>query len=154
MTLKLITDAWNLAVKRADDLLAKLPDEQLAKQVAPHKNTGIYLLGHLTAVHDRMLPLLDLGNPLFPELVEVFIKNPDSSGLEKPATALLRQQWKEVNSKLTDALNTLNEAQWLEKHTAVSAEDFSKEPHRNKLSVFISRTNHLSYHLGQLVLLA
>jgi len=36
---------------------------------------------------------------------------------------------------------------------AVSDEDFSKEPHRNKLNVIINRTNHMSYHLGQLILL-
>ena len=40
-----------------------------------------------------------------------------------------------------------------EKHTAVSEEDFSKEPHRNKLNIVISRTSHLQYHTGQLVLL-
>jgi hypothetical protein len=29
----------------------------------------------------------------------------------------------------------------------------AKEPHRNKLNLLMNRTNHLSYHLGQLVLL-
>jgi hypothetical protein len=43
--------------------------------------------------------------------------------------------------------------QWLEKHTSVSDEDFAKEPHRNKLSVLISRTNHLANHIGQLLFL-
>ena len=47
----------------------------------------------------------------------------------------------------------LTTAQWFEKHTAVSEEDFTKEPHRNKLSVVLSRTNHLAYHVGQLALL-
>jgi hypothetical protein len=43
--------------------------------------------------------------------------------------------------------------EWFNKHTAVSAEDFAKEPHRNKLNVIVNRTNHTSYHLGQLVYL-
>jgi hypothetical protein len=42
---------------------------------------------------------------------------------------------------------------WFEKHTAVTAEEFTSEPHRNKLNIIITRTSHLQYHLGQLVLL-
>jgi len=34
-----------------------------------------------------------------------------------------------------------------------SAEDFAKEPHRNKLNIIISRTSHLQYHTGQIALL-
>ncbi len=36
---------------------------------------------------------------------------------------------------------------------AVTAEDFAREPHRNKLNIVLNRTGHVSYHLGQLVLL-
>jgi len=39
--------------------------------------------------------------------------------------------------------------EWFAKHSAVSAEDFAKEPHRNKLNILVNRTNHHSYHLGQ-----
>jgi hypothetical protein len=35
----------------------------------------------------------------------------------------------------------------------VSPEDFAKEPHRNRLNVLISRTNHMANHIGQLLLL-
>jgi len=31
-------------------------------------------------------------------------------------------------------------------------EDLAKDPGRNKLSVLINRTNHMAYHIGQLVL--
>jgi len=41
-------------------------------------------------------------------------------------------------------------ADWLGRHTAVSAEDFANEPLRNKLNVLMGRTIHESYHLGQL----
>jgi hypothetical protein len=43
--------------------------------------------------------------------------------------------------------------QWFEKHAALSEEDFSREPYRNKLNIIITRTSHLQYHTGQLVLL-
>jgi hypothetical protein len=42
---------------------------------------------------------------------------------------------------------------WFERHTSVSEEDFLKEPHRNKLNVLLNRTNHQSYHFGQMILL-
>ncbi len=43
-------------------------------------------------------------------------------------------------------------AEWLQRHAAVSGEDFAKDPLRNRFSILLSRTNHLSYHLGQAVL--
>jgi len=33
-----------------------------------------------------------------------------------------------------------------------SDEDYAKDPTRNRLSVLLSRTNHLAYHLGQIIL--
>jgi len=44
-------------------------------------------------------------------------------------------------------------ADWMGRHMSVSEEDFAKEPQRNKFNVLIGRTNHQSYHLGQLNLL-
>jgi hypothetical protein len=41
---------------------------------------------------------------------------------------------------------------WLVRHTAVSEPDFVKDPSRNRFAILLSRTNHLSYHLGQAVL--
>jgi len=40
---------------------------------------------------------------------------------------------------------------WLQRHTAVSEEDFAKDTSRNRFAILLSRTNHLSYHLGQLI---
>jgi hypothetical protein len=34
----------------------------------------------------------------------------------------------------------------------VSEEDFAKEPHRNRFTLLLSRTGHLAFHLGQVVL--
>ena len=43
-------------------------------------------------------------------------------------------------------------AQWLERHSSVSEEDFAKEPLRNRLAMMLSRTNHVSMHVGQALL--
>ena len=49
-------------------------------------------------------------------------------------------------------MEAVSSSGWLERHAAVSEEDFAKDPSRNRFAVLLSRTNHLSYHLGQAVL--
>jgi hypothetical protein len=151
--IKMTVAAWDAQCVRVSKLFDELSDEQLAGETAPGRNTGIYLLGHLVAVTDGMLPLLGFGEKLYPQLETVFLTSPDKSGLETPSVAELRKYWKEVNAKLSAAITTTTSNEWFAKHTAVSAEDFAKEPLRNKLNVLISRTNHQSYHLGQLIYL-
>ena len=153
LTIKSALDAWNSYATRVDKLFDELSDEQIQKEVAPGKNTGTYLLGHLAAVHDGMLPLLDFGEKFQPAMFDIFIKNPDKSGLEKPSIKELRNFWKQVNNKLSEHISRLSAEEWLHRHTTISEEDFKKEPHRNKLNVLMNRTNHLAYHYGQLVFL-
>jgi hypothetical protein len=151
--IKMALDAWNGQLNRADKFFNAHTDEQLRNEVAPDRNSGVYLFGHLIAVHDAMFPLLGLGEKLYPELENTFIKNPDKSGLGKPSVKDLRNYWNEVNKKLSQKLNALSFDEWLQKHTAVSVEDFAKEPHRNRMNVLFTRTHHLAYHLGQLAFL-
>jgi len=150
---KAVLDLWNSRIQAADKLFNALTDEQLQNEVSPRRNRGIYLLGHLTAVHDKMLPLLDFEKQLYPHLDDIFLSKPDKAVMEITSAKDLRDYWKDVNSKLSTHFNGLKPEQWFEKHTSVSKEDFIKEPHRNRLNVVIGRTNHLSYHLGQLALL-
>ena len=153
LMVKLVLDAWNTHLVRTGKLLDQLTDEQLQKEVAPGRNTGTYLLGHLVAVHDSLFPLLGTGEKLYPTLEEIFIRQPDKSGSEKPEVKELRNYWNEVNNKLANDFAKFSADEWLQKHTSVSEEDFAKEPHRNRLNVLISRTNHLAYHFGQLAFL-
>jgi hypothetical protein len=150
---KMVLDRWNASIKNCDTLFNSLADEQLQKEIVPNKNRGIYLLGHLIAVHDDMIRLLDLGDKLYPELFEPFIKSPDKEVAEIPTVASLREFWNTQNEVLSQKINSLSTEDWFQKHTAVSAEDFAKEPHRNKLNIIITRTSHLQYHIGQMVLL-
>jgi hypothetical protein len=150
---KMALDAWNTQSSRTDKLIKDLSDEALSAETAPGRNTGIYLLGHLTAVHDAMIPLLDLGEKLYPQLETIFLRNPDKSGLEKPSTEDLRIYWNTIQAVLGNHFNQMLPSDWFSKHTTVSHEDFLKEPHRNKLSVLINRTNHMAYHLGQMAYL-
>lgn len=149
----MVLDTWYSKVKEADTIFDKLTDQQLENEVAPNRNRGIYLLGHLTAVHDRMLPVLNFGEQLYPQLTDSFITNPDKSNTPTESAGELRQYWKNINSILADHFNKLLPNEWFQRHNSVSEEDFIQEPHRNKLNLIINRTNHLSYHLGQLVFL-
>ncbi len=153
LLIKNVLDTWNSNIQRTDALFNSLTNEQLENEVAPGRNRGIYLLGHLTAVHDRMLPLLGLGQQLYSHLDETFITKPDKAVADMPSTEDLRDNWKEVNGKLAEQFAALQPDDFFKKHTSVSEEDFAKEPHRNRLNIIISRSNHLSYHLGQLTFL-
>jgi uncharacterized damage-inducible protein DinB len=153
MYIDLLLKSWTTYVSRISEFIETLPDEALSKEIAPGKNTGTYVLGHLVAVHDAMFPLLEKGTAIYPHLYNSFVKSPDKSGHEFPSIQELKSYWKSVNQKLMDQFQTLTPEEWLSRHTAVSEEDFKKEPHRNKLNILISRTTHLSYHWGQLILL-
>src|SRR6476620_5450752 len=131
---KMTLDRWYGSIKNFDAILADLSDETLQKQIAPGKNRGVYLLGHLMAVHDDMIRLLDMGDKRYPELYEPFIQSPDNAATTTPSAAELRKEWANQCAVLQQKFDALSPEQWFERHTAVSAEDFDKEPHRNKLN--------------------
>jgi len=150
---KMVMDRWHGSIVNLNRILNALTDAQLEKEIAPGKNRGSYVLGHLIAVHDNMLILLDLSEKLYPALFEAFIKQADKAATQTPSIAELRTMWEKQNNLLKNKFEKMKPQQWFEKHTAVSEEDFAKEPHRNKLNIVITRTSHLQYHSGQIVLL-
>lgn len=152
-SVRMILDRWNASIKNCDSLLNVLTDEKLQNEIAPGKNRGIYLLGHLIAVHDDMLVLLDMGAKLYPELYEPFLKLADKATSAFPSAQELRSFWTNQCQVMNQHFEKMETAAWFEKHTAVSAEEFANEPHRNKLNIILTRTTHLQYHLGQMVLL-
>lgn len=150
---KMAVAAWQSQNDRVDQFLSSVSDDVLESEVSPGKNRGVYLLGHLTAVNDNLFRLFALGDRLHKDLDKIFLDKPDKSGLSFPATSALRAYWKEVNEKLSQQFAKMSVDDWFGRHIAVSAEDFNKEPHRNKLNVLMNRTSHQSYHLGQMILL-
>ena len=153
LAVKMVFDRWNALLKNCDAILDAIADENLQKEIAPGKNRGVYLLGHLIAVHDDMLTLLNLGEKEHADLFELFVKSPDRAVSEIPSVQELKMIWKKQVELLATKFESLSADNWFEKHTAVADEDFIKEPHRNKLNIIITRTTHLAYHVGQLVLL-
>ena len=151
--LKMTLGAWDIQNSRVTKLLDTLTPEQLAAPTASGRNSGTYLIGHLVAVADGMLPVLGLGEKLYPQLESIFLTNPENPATETPSLEELKKYWHEVITTLSNYFKDISTEEWFSRHTAVSAEDFAKEPHRNKLNIVINRTNHTSYHLGQMVYL-
>jgi hypothetical protein len=128
-----------------------LSEEQLLVEVAPGKNRILYLWGHLTAIHDAMFSVLRLGERLHPELDAIFVTQPDRSK-PLPTPAEISKCWEAIHTALLSTFTTLVPHEWLERHGNVSVEEFEQNPTRNRLAVLLNRTNHASYHLGQMML--
>jgi hypothetical protein len=153
LLVKMVLDAWYKEIKQTDKLLTELSNDELMQEIAPGKNRGIYLLGHLAAVHDKLLHVLVISQPGFPEYEKLFVSNPDKSFAELPSVDELRQSWFSVNTQLQKGFSQMQVNDWFQRHSLVAEADFAKEPHRNKLNVVLARTNHVGYHRGQLILL-
>src|SRR5690349_19287806 len=119
LVVKMAITAWKTQNDRVNKILDKLSDEQLAKDIAPGKNSGTYLLGHLAAVNDNLFPLFGFGEKLHPELDKIFLSSPDKSGLDQPAASELRKYWNEINAKLTARIEALPSSEWFTRHNSV-----------------------------------
>jgi hypothetical protein len=152
--IKMAVSAWEMYHTRTTKLINGLTDEQLMADTAPGRNSGKYILGHLTAVSDHMQTLLEWGPRLYPQLEAIYIRTPDKTVAETPSISQLREYWQKVNDAITAHINKMKPDDWFTRHTAVTPEDFAREPHRNKLNLLMNRTSHLAYHVGQLAYLS
>ncbi|HEY4875408.1 MAG TPA: DinB family protein [Puia sp.] len=151
--IKQVINYWTDRNKAVTNFINKYPDDAYYKEVAPNRSRAIYLFGHLIAVNDALLPMFALGEKLFPEYDAIFLSVPDKSVADLPSLPELKKSWEKLNETLADHFNKMTANEWLDRHMSVSVEDFKHEPLRNKLNVLINRTNHQSYHLGQMILL-
>src|ERR1700722_17990559 len=152
LAVQVAINSWRLTLERINKTFSNLADDQVLKEVAPGRNRLIYLWGHLTAIHDAMFPILGLGERLHPELDSIFVSSPDETAAQLPPVGELRKYWNEVSGKLLSQFESLSADEWLQRHYAMSEEDYARDPTRNRLAVLLSRTNHMSYHLGQITL--
>jgi hypothetical protein len=152
LIIKMSIDAWTIHLNAIDKIFEELSDEDLMREVSPTRNRAIYIMGHLGALHDAMFPLLSIGESIYPELKPIFIDRTDKA-MEIPPVQQLRTQFKKVNEKLLSHFNALSIDDWFTRHANISEEDFVDAPQRNKLSILQSRTIHLAYHRGQIILI-
>jgi len=143
--------SWEQIINRVGTLCSSCSEEQLLVEVASGKNRILYLWGHLTAVHDALFSVLRLGERLHPELDAIFIAQPDRS-VSLPTSTEIAKRWEDVHIELLSRFKTLTSKEWLDRHGNVSPEEFEQNPTRNRLAVLLGRTNHASYHFGQMML--
>jgi len=147
-----VLSSWRMVVGRTGKIFSGLTEEQLFRDIAPGKNRPIYIWGHLTAVHDALLTILGLGERLHPELDAMFVKAADKEVREVLSGAVVGAYWEEINARLFGEFKRLTSAEWMTRHMSMTDDDFAKDPLRNRLSVLLSRMNHTSFHIGQIVL--
>ena len=99
-----------------------------------------------------LFPLVGLGPRLYPEMEVMFILNPDRAAITVYSSEQLKQAWNQINERLLAGFSVWSPAEWLERHTAVSAEEFLREPHRNRYTVLLSTNTHMAFHFGQAIL--
>jgi uncharacterized damage-inducible protein DinB len=147
-----VINFWLNQNKAIDSFFALHQDDIYLREVAPGRNTARFLLGHLIAMSDAMLPLFGLGDKLFPELSPLATVGEDAVPFPLSLPEL-KMKWKNLNQVLESKFKAMTVAEWLGRHNSVSEEDFAADPQRNKLNVLMGRAAHQNYHRGQLVFL-
>ena len=75
--------------------------------IAPGKNRIAYLVGHLTTVNDRLFTMLALeASGCIQNSDAPYLDNPDGTHPDPLSLSELKSAWKEVNVKLTSAMET------------------------------------------------
>ena len=143
MESNLIFNAWLLQNRKISDLINRLSDEDLKKDVAFGRNSGLYLLGHLIASNDLLLPLFGFGEKMYPEYEKIFLCCPDKCAQNFPAVKEVKSHWFALNEHLNLKFSSLNEKQWI-------IEDHNSN---HQFKTMLSIVNHQCYHLGQLAFL-
>jgi uncharacterized damage-inducible protein DinB len=150
--IKMSLATWQGNQQAINKIIAGLSDDEMNRPLFAGKNTPAWIIGHLAVVTDGMFPILGLGEKLKPEYEKALL-HPDGS-VSPPPLAEILQFWNDTNARINEKMAALSTDEWFSRHTQVSEEDFAKEPHRNKLNVLLNRSNHMSHHRGQLVLVA
>ncbi|MBY0432487.1 MAG: DinB family protein [Cyclobacteriaceae bacterium] len=143
---------WDTYHKRMQKMFDTLNEDKYMQPVMPGGNSPSWLLGHLVVTDDALLELLGIGKRLFPELDKIYHHERGANQDHHLSKQELKEKYLQISAALSDGIKKMTEAQWLDRHMAVSPEDFAKEPHRNKLNVLLSRVSHKAHHIGQILM--
>jgi len=148
-------DQWKILNIWLSNTISKLSDEELCRTIAPNRNHGVWILGHLIESEDELAVYLGLDDWLFPQYETLFGQgSPLLPVSDYPPPALLRLQWQQVSDRNNQCLAAFTDEQWNQPHTRIGNgnpldEDFFKTKGR-----CIAIWNlHQTLHLGQLSVL-
>jgi uncharacterized damage-inducible protein DinB len=153
-TLDICLLQWETYNKRIQKSLEAIKDEHYNSPIVPGGNSPSWVMGHLADTDDALLELFGIRKRMFPELAKIYHHERDTNQAGHLSKAELSQKWNQIQEELNRVFKSMSESDWLSRHTAVSEEDFKKEPHRNKLNVMLSRVSHRASHLGQVAMQA
>jgi uncharacterized damage-inducible protein DinB len=144
---------WETYNRRTLKVIESLTDQNFNTPIVPNGNSASWLLGHLADTDDKLLELFGIRSRMYPELEKIYHHERTTNQTGHLSKADLITKWKAISVELDRAFKSWSESDWLGRHTAVTEEDFKKEPHRNKLNVMLSRVEHKASHLGQIAML-
>jgi hypothetical protein len=126
-----------------------LTDEELKMELAPGKNHGVWLLGHLITSDDDFSVYMGKGPLFYPEYHRIFGQGSKLQPVENyPDIPLLREQWKKVVEKNKKIYAELTDEELEEFHA--KAKDPEKDYFKTKQRIIIFWQLHQMYHAGQL----
>ncbi len=151
-TLDICLLQWNTFNARMQKIFETISDDNYNKPIMANGNSPSWIMGHLAEADDALLELFGIGNRMHPELKTIYHRERGTNQLGHLSKSDLMGKWKSITAELDKAFKSWSENDWLSRHTAVSEEDFKKEPHRNRLNVMLSRVSHRASHLGQIAM--
>ncbi len=151
-TLQICLLQWDTYNRRMQKVIDTITDENFNQPMVPDGNSPSWLLGHLADTDDKLLELFGIGKRIYPELSTIYHHERNTNQRGHLPKDELSAKWKKIVTELDNAFKNMTEADWLARHLSVTEEEFKKEPHRNKLNVFLSRISHKASHLGQIAM--
>jgi uncharacterized damage-inducible protein DinB len=151
-TLEICLLQWDAFNRRAQKMLESISEENFNRPIFAGGNSPSWLMGHLADTEDALLELFGIRKRMFPELAKIYHHEKGNNQTGHLSKVELTAKWNEISAELDRAFKAMSESDWHGRHTAVSEEDYKKEPHRNKLNVMLSRVTHKASHLGQIAL--
>jgi len=143
---------WTAYNSRMQKMMDAISEQNLNSPITPNGNSPSWLFGHLADTDDKLLELFGIRERMFPELEKIYHHERGTNQKGHLSKEELSIKWKAITAELDKAFKSWGERDWLSKHTAVTDEDFKKEPQRNKLNVLLSRVSHKASHLGQVAM--
>jgi len=153
LIVKKFAEQFEAMVEWVNGNIDPLTDDELNMEIAPGKNHGVWILGHLITSDDDFSVFMEKGDLLFPEYFEIFGQGSKLQPVENyPPVSLLREQWKSVVEKNRKIYTELSDEELNEPHGRMQnppEEDFFKTKQR----IIYFWQLHQMYHAGQLSVL-
>ncbi|MBK8474049.1 MAG: DinB family protein [Sphingobacteriales bacterium] len=151
-TVAAFAEQWQILTHWISTTINRLSDEDLARSIAPNRNHGIWILGHLIQSEDELAVYWGRADFLFPHYNDLFgIGTPLLPVADYPAPGLLRQHWAQINERNRQAIATFTDAEWDEPHALISPQNpIEKDFFKTKGRTFLFWNLHQTLHLGQL----